>query len=266
MKAVVTGTKGTLGKKLVSHLLNHGWDVIPWNRSIVAACDWYESELFLSRVKPDVVFHLAIASQPIGLENESWYINHDWPAQIAELCKQQGRRMIFTSTAMVFSDNAIGPFTPDSLPDAEHGYGYEKRMAEETIRRINPDARIARLGWQINDKPGGNNMVENLSQQFAEHGQISASNRWFPACSMLTDTAAALEFLVDQPGGTYMLDSNLKWTFFDIVNALNSTFGFDWEVEANQDFVFDQRMQDPRVVMPSLKDRLPSLGHNQPTI
>jgi len=33
----------------------------------------------------------------------------------------------------------------------------------------------------------------------------------------------------------------------------------DWEVVANQDFVFDQRMQDPRLPMPSLSEAFPAL-------
>lgn len=259
MKAVVTGANGTLGKKLVAHLKSQGWDVVPWNRRAVPACDWHESELFLRRVDPDVVFHLAIASQPTGIQDEGWRINHDWPAQIAELCKQQQRTMIFTSTAMVFSDDAKGPFTEASQPDAASGYGFEKRMAEEAIRRINGDVRIARLGWQIDTQPGGNNMVEHLSNQFAEQGQISASKRWYPACSMLTDTAKALTALVDKPAGTYMLDSNREWTFYEIARALSSNFGFGWKVEANEDFVFDQRLQDQRICLPALSERLPAL-------
>lgn len=260
MKAVVTGANGTLGQVLTERLKREGWRVIPWNRDMVPANARKESELFLQRVKPDVVYHLAIASRPSGAQNEGWHINHDWPAQIAELCRNQQCHMVYTSTAMVFSDHAKGPFTADSVPDAGQGYGYEKRMAEEAVRRRLAAAHIVRLGWQIGNGPGGNNMVEHLRRQHQENGRILASRRWLPACSTLTDSSDLLISVLSQPGATYMIDSNRRWTFYDIARAINERYGFGWEIEANDDFIYDQRMQDERLPAPPLSAHFPLLA------
>lgn len=80
---------------------------------------------------------------------------------------------------MVFTDDAVGPFTPESVPDAREGYGFEKYTAEQQIRQANPDAVIARLGWQIGAAPGSNNMIDFLAKQDV----VRASEKWFPACS-----------------------------------------------------------------------------------
>ncbi|RCU50292.1 NAD-dependent epimerase/dehydratase family protein [Corallincola holothuriorum] len=260
MKAIITGANGTLGKHLSQHLKNQGWTVLPWDRHSVTVNDWHQSYQFLQRVKPDAIFHLAIASSSTGLENEGWRINHDWPLQIADLCRELNIELVFTSTAMVFSDHAIGPFTPNSQPDAAEGYGFEKLRAEQGIRHKLPSARIVRLGWQIDETPGGNNMLENLCQQAAAgNGTISASECWYPACSAINETVKGLVKAYELPGDTYMLDSNRQWTFFDVVNAIKTKHNMDWHVVANQDFVFDQRMQDPRLPMPSLREAFPAL-------
>ncbi|GAA5219233.1 sugar nucleotide-binding protein [Corallincola platygyrae] len=260
MKAIVTGANGTLGKHLCSHLRNLGWQVLPWDRHAVEVNNWDQSYQFLQRIKPDAIFHLAIASTSTGMDNEGWRINHDWPLQLADLCRELNIELIFTSTAMVFSDFAIGPFTPNSVPDAPEGYGFEKMRAEEGVRAKLPTAKIVRLGWQIDETPGGNNMLENLCQQAKQgNGTVSASERWYPACSAIKDTVAGLAQAYDLPAGTYMLDSNRQWTFFDVVRAINAKHDMKWNVVANQDFVFDQRMQDPRLPVPSLSERFPLL-------
>jgi dTDP-4-dehydrorhamnose reductase len=160
---------------------------------------------------------------------------------------------------MVFSDSAIGPFTPDSAPDAAEGYGYEKRRAEERVFCQNPKAIVARLGWQIGEEAGSNNMIDFLEKQFTSNGYIKASRKWYPACSFVRDTASALVGLVSATPGLYLIDSNTRWNFYEIVSALNERHGRRWKIVANDDFVFDQRMVDPRVPIPALQHTLPTL-------
>jgi len=59
--------------------------------------------------------------------------------------------------------------------------------------------------------------------------------------------------------GCYLLDSNTHWTFDQIVHALNEKHGNRWTIGENDDFVYDQRMQDARAKMPPLSNRLTTL-------
>lgn len=256
MKYLVTGLHGAVGVALKRQLLADGHTLSNWDRTAVPPLDLTAAERFLQHIKPDVLFHLAVASYPTGIANEGWVVNVTWPTQLARLCYQHNIRFVFTSSVMVFSDDAVGPFTPESVPDASEGYGYEKLTAEQQVRAANPEAVIARLGWQIGDLPESNNMIDFLARQDV----VQASEKWFPACSFLADTAVALQTLAHAAPDLYLLDSNKRWNFYEIASALNDLHGNPWRIEKTADFIYDQRMRDPRANMPSLDKRLPSLA------
>jgi dTDP-4-dehydrorhamnose reductase len=260
MKALVTGANGTVGAALRKALEARGAKVVAWDRSRVPVDQYAPMEEFVRATAPDVLFHLAIASRGTGKPNEPWLVNYEWPSELAWITRQLGVKFVFTSSVMVFTDNARGPFTMESQPDAAEGYGHQKRMAEQRVLSQNPNATVVRLGWQIGDAPGSNNMIDFFERQMKEHGAIRASTQWLPACSFLDDTAQALLKLSSSAPGLYMIDSNERWSFYEIATALNKQHGNHWRVRATSDFVYDQRMIDPRVNAPPLKARLKTLA------
>ncbi len=260
MKAMITGASGTVGTVLTHYLKEQGIKTVAWNRQEVDIDDYAEMEAFLQREQPDVLYHLAVASRPSGRENESWWVNYHWTSELAWITRTLNIKFVFTSTVMVFSDEAQGPFTIHSRPDAAEGYGFEKLQAEERIWEQNPQATIARLGWQIGHEAGSNNMVDFLATQQAEHGRVEASTQWYPACSFLEDTAAALHALAHMPAGLYLINSNLRWTFYEIATALNEQHGRPWHIVPTEAFVYDQRMLDERVPIASLDKQLKTLA------
>jgi dTDP-4-dehydrorhamnose reductase len=258
MRALITGANGTVGRALRAHLSSLDAEVVAWDRHAVPIDDYAAMESFVRGSGASVVFHLAIASQPSGRHDESWLVNYHWTSELAWLCRTLGLRFIFASTAMVFSNDAKGPFTTASVADAADGYGYEKRVAEARVAHQCPEAIVARLGWQIGEL-GANTMQRYLERHMAQSAEIRASTRWLPACSFLEDTVQALAALVWASPGTYMIDGNQHWTFFEIATALAHARAPTWNVVACEDFVFDQRMLDERVPLPSLRSRLPRL-------
>lgn len=256
MKYLITGITGAVGTALKTYLVGQQEAVVGWDRTAVPPNNLPAAAEFLDAVRPDVLFHLAVPSQATGIENEGWLINVAWPTQLAQLCRQRGIRFLFTSSVMVFTDDAVGPFTPQSVPDAREGYGFEKATAEQRVREANPEVVIARLGWQIGASPGSNNMIDFLAKQDV----VRASEKWFPACSFLVDTAVTLHTLAHAAPDLYLLDSNDRWNFYEIASALNDRHGNQWRIEKTADFIYDQRMRDPRANMPALDKRLPSLA------
>ncbi len=260
MKAIVTGAHGTVGSTLTRHLKQLGHQVVAWDRDAVPITRYQPMEDFVRQEKPDVLFHLAIASRSTGAPNESWLVNYEWAGELAWITRRLDVRFVFTSSVMVFSDNARGPFTPDSQPDAATGYGNEKRQAESRVSYQNPDTVVARLGWQIGDAPGSNNMIDFFEKQMAQNGCIKASRKWYPACSFISDTAAVLVDLANTTPGLYLVNSNTRWNFYEIASALNVEHGRRWKIVADDSFVFDQRMLDLRVPIRSLSATLTALA------
>jgi dTDP-4-dehydrorhamnose reductase len=257
---LVTGLRGTVGQALDARLQRAGVRVVGWDRAAVAI-DHYDAMLrFVETTAPDALVHLAIASSPTGRANEGWQVNHEWPSELAWITRQLGIRFVHASTVMVFSDAATGPFTADSVPDATEGYGLEKRMAEQRVMHQNPDATIVRLGWQIGTQPGSNQMIDFFDRETRARGEVRASTQWRPACSFLDDTADAIARLLGEAPGRYLLDSNTRWTFFEIAQALSALHGDRWSIVPTEHPTQDQRMIDPRVPIASLATRLPALS------
>jgi dTDP-4-dehydrorhamnose reductase len=265
MKVLITGLRGTVGRALREHQRGCGDTVVGWDRAQVPIDQYQAMEDFVRREAPDALLHLAIASQPSGRHDESWLVNYEWSSELAWIARVLEIRFLFASTAMVFSDHAPGPFTLTSIPDASSGYGHEKRRAEQRVMAQNPQARVVRLGWQIGDDPhhASNNMLDHLERTARRQGRVRASRRWLPATSFLSDTAAALRRLLEPAlsPGVYMIDANARWSFFQIARALSRRHGNRWLIEPTDDFVYDQRMIDPRPGIPPLESRLPELLH-----
>jgi dTDP-4-dehydrorhamnose reductase len=257
VKVLVTGLGGTVGRAFGAVVRAAGHTVVGWDRAAVPIDRYDAMDAFVGATAPDAVVNLAIASQPTGRERESWLVNYEWPSELAWICRQRGLRFLHTSTVMVFSGATAGPFTLASPADAPDGYGHEKRLAEHRVLSQYPHAVVARLGWQIGDAPGSNNMIDYFARVAADQGEIRASSRFLPACSFLADTADALVRLLDAPPGLYQLDANTHWTMLDIARALAAPRG--WRVVETDIPAQDQRMLDPRPAVASLRTRLPQL-------
>ena len=260
MKVLVTGLRGTVGRALEVQLRGDGHQVIGWDRAAVPIDRYDAMDRFVAETAPDIVVNLAIASQPTGRDRESWLVNYDWPSELAWICRQREIRFVHTSTVMVFSPAATGPFTIESTPDADHGYGLEKRLAEARVFHQDPKATVVRLGWQIGEAAGSNNMIDYLDRQARAHDHVAASSRWRPACSFLPDTAAALARVLTAPPGLYQLDANERHSMFEIASALSENHGRRWRIVEATEPEQDQRMLDPRLAVAPLARRLPALA------
>ncbi len=136
---------------------------------------------------------------------------------------------------------------------------FEKRLTEEKIFYQNPQTYVIRLGWQIAETPGSNNMVDYAENEMKTKGEITASRKWLPACSYISDTVHLLFKISQMQFGLYMINSNDHWNFFEIISAINNKYNFNWNVIPTEDFEFDQRLLDDKIRTPSLNHHLPSL-------
>ncbi len=231
---LITGMSGTLAPVVANYFRQQDWNIIVWDHHQVDPTDEQQCQQFIESNEFDAICHLAMGSE-------------QWAGYLAGVAKQHQIPFVFTSTVMVFDNQTEGPYTIFDQRNSTEDYGQYKMRCEDAIWQANPEAMIARIGWQIGEpQQGGNNMLAILEQQVKEQGHISASTHWFPATSSMTDTAAGLFQLIDSPiKGLHHFDSNYstQWTYYDLVCKLVKHYNLGWEVKANQDYHHDQRLQ-----------------------
>ncbi|WP_422014338.1 sugar nucleotide-binding protein [Roseateles sp.] len=245
MKILITGLNGTLAPRLAEAARSAGHTVIGWDRHAVDPDDEGVSAAWLSAQSVDAVAHLGMGSARFA----GW---------LASRCPN----FLFTSTAMVFDAAPGGPHDVADARTARDDYGRYKIDCEDAVLLASERPVIARIGWQIDPSRPGNNMLMALDDQQRRDGRVAASRAWTPACSFMTDTAAALLTLIERPlPGVHHLDSNAgeAWRFDEVARALASEFGRDWRVDTNDDYRHDQRLVGGASGMPPLSARLPGL-------
>jgi dTDP-4-dehydrorhamnose reductase len=239
-KVLITGMNGTVAPAVAEELRARGDEVVAWDRAAVSPDDRGAIESFIRETKPSALVHCATGSPR-------------WAEDMAQFCAEQEITFLYVSSASVYGTQQQGPFTIDHAPEPSDDYGRYKLECEQRVQVANANARVVRIGWQMALRRGGNNMVEHLAQKQAEHGHITASTEWFPACSFLEDTARALAGVLEgAPAGLYLLDANPGWSFWRITCALNKAMDSGWEVRESQDFTWNNRMVDKNVPIASI--------------
>jgi dTDP-4-dehydrorhamnose reductase len=65
---------------------------------------------------------------------------------------------------MVFEGNPLGPYHVSDTPLAKDNYEMNKYQSECEISKVNKDAYMIRLGWQIGITTHGNKMIAHLKK------------------------------------------------------------------------------------------------------
>ena len=248
-RLLITGVRGTIGTKLAQAAQKQGYDVISWPRHVVSPDDIYEGNMFLSRMDLCGIVHLAYGSE-------------SWAGLLSHFAKQNDIPMVFTSTAMVFSNRRNGPYEISDVTDSNESYGQYKIRCENAVRGASIKSCVLRLGWQIDEDGLGNNMVHHFDEEQKKNGRIACSEMWIPACSYIEDTAVViLRCIGERWYGLFHVDSNCEdsYSFAKIAALLKRKLHRDWKIEIDNTYVHDQRMRDRYLPVPALSRRLGDL-------
>jgi len=248
MKLLITGTRGTIGPRLLAAAHQRGWETVAWDRSQADPLDEAAVQAFLDRQAVQGLIHLATGPEA-------------WAAQLARFAGERGVPLVHVSSAMVFHHQPDGPHGLHDERNAQDDYGRYKIRCEDAVLQAAGHASLVRIGWQIDDSASGNHMLAALEGWQQQQGRVSASPHWRPACSWLADTAQALLGLVSRPiAGLVHVDSNAEegHDFVAIARALQQRFARGhWRVQADGDYVHDQRLVGGQALVPPLSARLP---------
>lgn len=234
MNIIVTGLNGTVAPVIARYFEEKGHKIIKWDRNQVPTMAYEITKDFILSSKADFVFHIGMGPE-------------QWASDMAHICAENDLGFLFTSTVDVINEKACGPYTVEDEPFANSEYGKYKIRCEQLINGANKNAYILRLGWQIGEEPGSNNMIDYLSRQMQHNGVIKASNQWYPSCSYLCEIGEVISDIISSNDpGLFLLNANENMSFFDIVTDLAKKHT-DFVVEKKDNIIRDDRMIDNRV-------------------
>lgn len=146
MRILLTGASGQLGAYLIDRLVEVGHELIAWSgtepgqrRGVVLTpldlTDGESTRRSLDLADPDAVIHAAAISSADAVRLDpvrASAINIDATRRIVEWCDRHDRRLVFTSTDLVFDGSR--PWNREDDPaEPILAYGRTKRLAESAV-------------------------------------------------------------------------------------------------------------------------------------
>ena len=146
-------------------------------------------------------------------------------ANIAELAKSIGARLIHISTDYVFDGTVAQPYREDDSTNPIGVYGLTKRDGEFAILENNPHSYIIRTAWLYGRH--GNNFVHTMLRLMNERDEIKVVDdqrgcpTWaFDLASVVLDFVKAAGSGRDIPFGVYHFTNEGNITWFDFAKEI----------------------------------------------
>jgi dTDP-4-dehydrorhamnose reductase len=157
MQILVTGASGMLGSHLIRELAGDGHQVAAWSvRSDgfrdgarlrkVDLADLLRAQAAIEEANPEVIIHAAAVSSAAAVlrqREHAWNVNVRGTELLAAWARQNGRRILFTSTDLVF-DGARSWYREEDITAPTLEYGRTKVAAEAAIL-ANRNGLVVRL-------------------------------------------------------------------------------------------------------------------------
>jgi dTDP-4-dehydrorhamnose reductase len=187
MRILVTGASGRLGSALIERLASEGQhDVIAWSGTTTGARaavplravdlgDVRAVAEALEQEDPDAVIHAGALSSADAVYRDparGHAVNVDATRRLAEWAGSRGRRLVFTSTDLVF-DGLKAWYREDDPPGPILAYGRTKCEAERPVRAA-PRGLVARLSLLFGPTPSGRPGFFDLAMEALRRGESRA--------------------------------------------------------------------------------------------
>jgi dTDP-4-dehydrorhamnose reductase len=231
MRILLTGASGQLGAYLLDRLARHNHDAVAWTgMTPVDLLDGRAMLLARDQASPDVVIHAAAISSAEAARldpDRASRINVEATARLADWSDRQGRRLVFTSTDLVF-DGSKSWNREDDPAEPVLTYGRTKREAEPAILAI-PKGVVARLSLLYGPSRCGRVAFFDGAVGALQKGEPRAYfDDEFRTPLDLTTAAEALVLLAEgEMTGIYHVAGRERMSRFELMRRAATALGLD---------------------------------------
>ncbi len=208
----MTGAHGQLGRALTVLAP----DSIGYSRGEL---DITDAEAVRKIVNPgDVLINCAAYTAVDRAESEveaASAVNATGPRVLAQVCAENGARLVHVSTDYVFPGTAAQPYEPDDPTGPSTVYGRSKLAGEQAVREFAPDAHIVRTAWVYTGH--GTDFVATMRRLERERDTITVVDDQLGSPTYAPDLAAGLLELA-----TGLLEANPAFAAGRILHATNA--------------------------------------------
>lgn len=234
MKILGTGLRGLVGSRIVE-LLNTSYE---FEFSDTDITDKEEIKKKIKDSNAEIILHLAAKTDVDGCEKEkelaknsdAWKINVEGTRNIADVCFETGKKIIYISTDFVF-DGKIGLedfYTEEDVPNPVNFYAKTKYEGEKAVQSSGENWIIARLAYPYRAKFEKGDFMRAILKRLKEGQKISAITDHIFCPTFIDDVAFALDKLIKSNSkGMFHVVGSQALSPYDAANIIAKKFGLD---------------------------------------
>ncbi len=243
MKVLLTGASGQLGAYLLGRLVESGHQVTAWSGSDAGErlgvalepvdlgdTDPMALDRRLEAIDPDAILHAgAISAADIVRKDpdRAHAVNVEGTRRLAAWASQHDRRLIYTSTDMVFSGRK-GHYRETDAAEPVLAYGLSKRRAEPFVVAT-PRGLVARVALMFGPSRCGRVSYLERSLAALDRGepQTLFVDEYRTPLDLPTAAAALVTLLEGEEVGTLHLGGPERVSRHELMRRIAGTLGLD---------------------------------------
>jgi len=241
MKLLVTGAGGQLGREWMHYLDNSPHNGIGFNSTELDITNKNLVKQKVEEIRPDVLINCAAYTAVDDAEDnheKAFKINKTGVANLAEICRQAGVKLIHYSTDYVFEgsekDRNELPegYTEDHPPDPQNVYGASKLAGEREVEKVDGDWIIIRVSWLCGRF--GSNFVKTMLRLANEKKELKIVNDQIGSPTFCTDLVEKTMALVEMDQkGYFHVSSRGAISWYELTHELLKRIGKTESVKLN---------------------------------
>ncbi|MCL4359740.1 SDR family oxidoreductase [Patescibacteria group bacterium] len=182
-----------------------------------------------------------------GTSGTTWRVNTGATQEIARICRETGKRLLYISTDYVF-DGSRPRYTEEDIPHPLGWYGVTKYEGECAVAVLGDRALILRIanpyGPHLGKKP---DFVGKIREKLAKGQEISSPSDQLFMPTYIDDIARAIDSLVrNDAHGLYHVVGEDALSPYGAARCIARTFGYDESLVKETSFARYFRGRAPR--------------------